>query len=89
MDPRVRNQVGLELIEIHIESSVKPEAGRDGGDDLGYEAVEVGVGWSFHAQIILTQIINCLKYSIQDNLVEPSLVLLGYPLGTHSRSVLE
>ena len=54
VDPRVGNQVGLELIEVNIEGSVKPETGRDGGDDLSYEAVEVGVGRSFHRQVILT-----------------------------------
>ena len=48
MDPRVGNQVGLELIEVNIESPVKPEAGRDGGDDLGNESVEVGVGRSLY-----------------------------------------
>ena len=48
VDPRVGNQVGLELIEVNIEGSVKPEAGCDGGDDLSYEAVQVGVGRSFH-----------------------------------------
>ena len=49
VDPRVGNQVGLELIEVDIESSVKPQAGRDGGDDLSYQTVEVGVGRSFYA----------------------------------------
>ena len=64
VDTRIGNEVGLELIEVNIESPVKPEAGRDGGDDLGYESVEVGVGRSFYRQIILTQVINCLKISI-------------------------
>ena len=63
VDPGVGHQVGLELIQVHIEGSVKPEAGRDGGDDLGYQSVEVGVGWSLNSKIILAQIINCLKYS--------------------------
>ena len=48
VDTRIGNEVGLELIEVNIESPVKPEAGRDGGDDLGYESVEVGVGRSFY-----------------------------------------
>ena len=51
MYPGVGHQVGLELGEVHVESSVKPEAGRDGGDDLSYQAVEVGVGRSGDVKI--------------------------------------
>merc|ERR1719476_908455 len=45
VDPGVGHQVGLELSEIHIEGSVKPERGGDGGDNLTDQAVQVGVGW--------------------------------------------
>ena len=48
VDPGVGHQVGLELSQVHVESPVKPEAGRDGGDDLGNESVEVGVGRSLY-----------------------------------------
>ena len=48
MDPGVGHQVGLELVEVHVESSVEPEAGRDRRDDLCNEPVEVGVGRSLH-----------------------------------------
>ena len=51
VNTRVGHQVGLELIEVNIQSSVKPEAGRDGGDDLGNEPVEVGVSWSIYLQV--------------------------------------
>ena len=64
MDPRVGHQVGLELIEVHIESSVKPEAGRDGGDDLSYETVEVGVGRSLHSQVIMAEVVDCLQFML-------------------------
>merc|ERR1719295_310819 len=43
VDPWVWNQIGLELVEIHVQSSVKPEGGCDGGHDLRYQPVEVGV----------------------------------------------
>ena len=52
MNTRVGDQVGLELIEVNIQSSVKPEAGRDGGDDLGNEPVEVGVGRPRDVQVV-------------------------------------
>ena len=46
MDSGVGHQVGLELIQINIESSIKPQGSSNGGDDLGDETVEVGVGGS-------------------------------------------
>lgn len=41
VNTRVRNQVGLEFIQIHIERTVEPQRGRDGGNNLGDEAVQV------------------------------------------------
>ena len=57
VDTRVGHQVGLELIEVNIESSVKPEAGRDGGDDLSYQPVEVGVGRHPHLQLVPAEVV--------------------------------
>ena len=54
-------QVCLELIEVDIEGPVKPEAGRDGGDDLGYQSVQVGVGRSLNSQVVVAQIVNGLN----------------------------
>ena len=69
MDTRVGHQVGLELIEVNIEGSVKPEAGRDGGDDLSYETVEVGVGRSFHRQVIMAEVVDCLQFMLINYLI--------------------
>jgi len=44
VDARVRDQVGLELGHVDVERAVKAERGRERGDDLRDEAVEVGVG---------------------------------------------
>lgn len=41
MDTRVRDQVGLELVQIDIEGTVEAQAGGDGADDLSDQAVEV------------------------------------------------
>ena len=41
MDTRERNQVGLELIQINIQGSIKSEGCGDGRDDLGDETVKV------------------------------------------------
>ena len=60
VDPRIRNQVGLELVEVNVECSVEPKAGGDGGDDLSDEPVEVGVGWSRDVEVVTTDVVDCL-----------------------------
>lgn len=45
MNTGERNQVGLELVEVHIQRAVEAEGSGDGGDDLGDQAVEIGVAW--------------------------------------------
>merc|ERR1719224_234846 len=44
VDARVRDKVGLELGDVDVEVTIEAEGGGQGGDDLGDEAVEVGVG---------------------------------------------
>merc|ERR1712029_535485 len=60
MNPGVGHQVGLELCKIHIESSVKPERGRDGGHNLTNQTVEVGVGWPLNIQVAAADVIDGL-----------------------------
>jgi hypothetical protein len=43
VDARIGHEVGLELVEVDVERAVEPEAGRDGADHLGDQAVEVVV----------------------------------------------
>ena len=43
VDPRVRDQVGLELGQVNVEGAVEPERSRDGGNDLTDETIQVGV----------------------------------------------
>ena len=51
MDAGVGHQVGLELVEVHVEGAVEPEGRSDGGDDLGDQPVEVGVGRAGDVQV--------------------------------------
>merc|ERR1719376_885391 len=44
VDAGVGHEVGLELSDVDVEGTVEAEGGSQGGDDLGDEAVEVGVG---------------------------------------------
>merc|ERR550539_1563880 len=43
VDPGVGHQVGLELSQINIEGSVKSQRGRDGGDNLTNDFIQIGV----------------------------------------------
>ncbi|TRY81112.1 hypothetical protein TCAL_16758 [Tigriopus californicus] len=60
MDPGIGYKVGLELGQIHVESAVEAERGGDGRDDLGHEAVQVGVSGTFHSEHLVAQVINGL-----------------------------
>ena len=44
VDTWVWHQVSLELSQIHIEGTIEPEGGGDGGHNLGDQSVQVGVG---------------------------------------------
>ena len=46
MDARVGDQVGLELGDVNVQGAVETERGGQGGDGLGQQAVQVGVGWA-------------------------------------------
>jgi hypothetical protein len=43
VDSRVRNQVRLKLVQIHVERTLKPKRGGDRRDNLRDDSVEVAV----------------------------------------------
>ena len=51
VDPWVGHQVRLKLVQIHVQRPVKPQGGRDRGDDLSNQPVEVGVGRPCDVQV--------------------------------------
>ena len=71
-------QVRLELVEINVQSSIKPggnivqmkqerrchlpQRGCDGGDDLGDQPIEVGVGGPADLQVVLTKVVDRLQW---------------------------
>ena len=61
VDAGVGHQVGLELGQIHVQRPVKAEGGSDGGEDLGDDPVEVGVGRTVDVQILPSDVVNCLS----------------------------
>jgi len=60
MNSRVRNQVGLEFIEINVQSPIKSERCRYGGDNLPYKPVEVGVGRPIDVKIPAANVVDGL-----------------------------
>ena len=65
MDSWVWHQVGLELSNINVQSTIESEGGSEGGDDLSDESVQVGVGWSLDIEVSSADIVDGLV--IKDN----------------------
>ena len=60
MNPGVWHQIGLELVEVNIKSTIKTERGSNGGDNLTNQTIQVGVGWPLNIQITTADIVNSL-----------------------------
>ncbi len=58
MDSWIRDQVSLELSDINVQGSVESQRGRQRGDDLSDQSVQVGVGWSLNIQVSSADIID-------------------------------
>ena len=58
VDTWVRNEVGLELVEIHIERAVKAQRSGDGGHDLSDEAVQVLVVRALEAEVAAADVVD-------------------------------
>ena len=65
MDSWVWHQVGLELGNIDVEGTIESEGSSQGGDNLGNESVQVGVGWSLDIEVSSADIID--GFVIEDN----------------------
>jgi hypothetical protein len=60
MDTRIRDQVGLELVQVHIESTIKAQARCYGANDLSNQAIKVLVVWSWNVEVSSANIIDSL-----------------------------
>jgi len=58
MDTWVWHQVGLELGDIDVKGTIESEGGSQGGDNLGDDSVEVGVGWSLDVEVSSADIVD-------------------------------
>jgi hypothetical protein len=60
MDTGVRYQVGLELSDIDVQSTIESQGGGQRRDDLGDQSVQVGVGRSLNVQRSTADIVDGL-----------------------------
>merc|ERR1719261_457338 len=60
VDTGVRDEVGLELSNVDVECTIEAEGGSQGGDNLGDEAVEVGVGGALNVEGTAADVVDGL-----------------------------
>ena len=60
MDPRVGDEIRLELSQINVESPIEPQRSRDRGHNLSDQPVEVGVRWPLDVQVASTDVVDGL-----------------------------
>tara|TARA_R110002003_G_scaffold126_50_gene11863 strand:- start:17634 stop:18056 length:423 start_codon:yes stop_codon:yes gene_type:complete len=60
MDTRVWHQVGLELVQVDIESTIEAQAGGDGADDLSNQTVEMLIVGARDIQVAAADIVHSL-----------------------------
>jgi len=58
MDTGVGDKVGLELVDINIQSSIETKRGSERTDDLGNEPVKVGVGRTLNTEVATADIVK-------------------------------
>lgn len=60
VDTRIGDQVGLELVEVDVQGTVKSQGRGDGADDLGNEAVHVLIIGTWDVQIPSADVVDGL-----------------------------
>jgi hypothetical protein len=58
VNPWVWHQVGLELGQIDVQSTIESEGSGDGGDNLSDQPVQVGVSWSLDVEVSSADIVD-------------------------------
>jgi len=68
MDTGVGDEVSLELGDINVKGTVKSKGGGEGGDNLGDESVQVGVGGSLDVEVSSADIVDGLVVEHDGNI---------------------
>lgn len=58
MNSRVWNQVGLEFVQINVESTIEAQRACDAADNLGDQSVEMLERWTWDIQVTAADIVN-------------------------------
>lgn len=58
VDSWVRNQVGLELVQVNVQGTIETERTGDRGDDLSDESVEMLERWSWDIEVTAADIVD-------------------------------
>jgi hypothetical protein len=58
VNTRIRDQVGLELVQIHVQSAVEPETGGYGADHLSDQAVQMLVAGTRNIKVATANVID-------------------------------
>jgi hypothetical protein len=60
VDTRVGHQVGLELVQVDVESTLEAQAGGNGADNLGNETVQVLIAGTGDIQVTTADVVDSL-----------------------------
>jgi len=60
VDTWIRHQVGLEFIQVDVESTIKSKARSDGTDYLGNQTVEMLIVRTRNVKVTTTDVVDCL-----------------------------
>jgi hypothetical protein len=58
VDTGIRDQVGLELVQVDVERAIESKTGSDGADNLGDETVQVLVVWTWDIQAATADVVD-------------------------------
>ena len=67
-DTWVWDQIGLERGHVDVNLTIETERGRNGGDNLGDETVQVGVGWSLNVEVATADVVEGLVVNHEGNI---------------------
>ena len=68
VDTWVGDEVGLELGDIDVEGTIESEGGSQGGDNLGNESVQIGVGGSLDVEVTSADVVDGLVVEHDGNI---------------------
>lgn len=66
----IRNQVGLELVQVDVEGTVEAKRRSDGGNNLSNQPVQVCEAWGGDAKVLLANIVDGLIVNLEKTSIQ-------------------